>query len=158
MFLGKRKEVLRVLKVMGERVCVYGGEDWPHYCDCKYGGPNDKYPGGEDNGCPELAFIYSVVGLMTDFEWADIAKRGGHGFSDDVIKKVLGAMNDRLDEDKSCLCLGNLPCICTPTCSYPCGLADKDGCQCTGVPSVQPCGPLCKYPYTDEKVGGGENC
>ena len=102
MFLGKRQKVLRVLRIMGERICVYAGTPWPRYCDCKYGGPNEERPHDEDSGCPELASIYAVVSLMTDFEWADIAKRGGHGFSDDVVDAVLDTMNERLNEDESC--------------------------------------------------------
>ena len=100
MFLGKRTEVLRVLRIMGERVCVYGDRDWPRYCDCKYGGPNIERPGGEDSGCPELASIYVVINSMTDFEWADTAKRGGHGFADDVIGTVLDEMNKMLRGDE----------------------------------------------------------
>ncbi|KKL88113.1 hypothetical protein LCGC14_1927950 [marine sediment metagenome] len=100
MFLGKRTEVLRVLRIMGERVCVYGDRDWPRYCDCKYGGPNIERPGDEDNGCPELASIHAVVGLMTDIEWADIAKRGGHSFADDAIAVVLGEMNKTIRGDE----------------------------------------------------------
>ncbi|KKL90448.1 hypothetical protein LCGC14_1904550 [marine sediment metagenome] len=129
MFLGKRKEVLKVLQTMGNKLCVYAGGPWPRYCDCKYGGPNLAHPGNEDSGCPELASIYVVVDLMTDIEWAAIAKRGDHGFADDAIETVLGEMNEVLFR-----------------------------CQCQGVPRVQPCGTACKYPYTDEKVGGGTNC
>ena len=99
MFLGKRKEVLKVLKIMGNKLCVYAGTPWPRYCDCKYGGPSER-PGDEDNGCPELASIYAVVSLMTDLEWADIAKRGGHGFSDVVIKGILDEMNKTIRGDE----------------------------------------------------------
>ena len=128
MFLGNKEQALDVLRAMGERLCVYAGAPWPRYCDCKYGGPNPDCPGNEDSGCPELASIYAVVSLMTDLEWADIAKRGGHALTDTVIDTVLDEMNKTLS------------------------------CQCAGVPPMQPCGPVCKYSYTDEKIRGREGC
>jgi len=129
MFLDKRKSVLEVLRAIGERLCVYAGGKWPRYCDCKYGGPNSKYSGGEDSGCPELASIYVVVDLMTDLEWKNIAKRGDHGFADDAIDTVLNEMNKVLSP-----------------------------CKCERVARIQPCGTSCLFPYTDEKVGGQTGC
>ncbi len=76
MFLGSRNETLRVLRLMGERLCVYTGGDWPHFCDCKCGGPDDQ-PGSEQSGCPELASLYTVVSTMTDKEWRAIGMRQG---------------------------------------------------------------------------------
>ena len=76
MFLGTRQESLRVLQLVGESVCVYAGGDWPHFCDCKYGGPDDS-PGSEQSGCPELVSLHTIISIMTDKEWRNIGLKQG---------------------------------------------------------------------------------
>lgn len=89
MFLGSREEALRVLRIMGYRVCVYMGEGWPHFCDCKYGGPSDR-PGTEQTGCPELASLYAVVSAMTDAQWREMGMLAGGVLVSDVTLALVG--------------------------------------------------------------------
>lgn len=71
----EKQEAIDAIKKLGEKQCCYVSKDeWPHWCDCKYGGPDGK--GGEKTGCPELMDILRVVENMSDNEWDRCVRSG----------------------------------------------------------------------------------
>jgi hypothetical protein len=54
-------QALGQIDALGERLCCYGGEPWPHrICDCKYPFPDGHRP-SEVTGCPELREIRDLI-------------------------------------------------------------------------------------------------
>lgn len=73
MFGINKEELIKGLKVIRLNSCAYMGEN---FCDCKYGiNTNKNFPYGEQNGCPELRSVISILENMTDDEYLDLCKR-----------------------------------------------------------------------------------
>jgi hypothetical protein len=79
-FIGSRVESIRAIEKAGEISCRYSGAAWPHFCDCKYGGPRErlgKLGNSEQTGCPELMSAHAILSAMTDAEWVALAAQSG---------------------------------------------------------------------------------
>jgi len=74
MFTRNREDLIPTLEFMRERCCVYRGPT----CDCKYGHNEKSRSHGEDNGCPELRNVITLLKNMTDEEYNEVIARGGH--------------------------------------------------------------------------------
>jgi len=49
------------IAAFGEKMCVYAGGEWPHFCDCKYGMTQVGGHSETGNGCPEMRGIFNRV-------------------------------------------------------------------------------------------------
>lgn len=83
MFVSNRQDTLAAIEKMGAAVCTYtmGDAKWTETrCDCKYG-ISDKWPwgyGAEQTGCPTLRAVHSLLSAISDQEWDELIRRGGH--------------------------------------------------------------------------------
>lgn len=73
-FMEEREKLVRGLLNLRCQSCGYGARGM---CDCKYGiGPVQK-PAAEENGCPEVLAAATILAVMTDEEFLELAKRAG---------------------------------------------------------------------------------
>jgi hypothetical protein len=81
MFVETDKErLLEALEQHRKNVCHYMGPT----CDCKYGGPGNKFDKddkrnrGEMTGCPELRTVIEIVNALSEEEIGKLLSKRGH--------------------------------------------------------------------------------
>ena len=76
-----KEELLKSLEQHRKNICLYMS---PNYCDCKYGGPGDKYDEddrrnrGEQSGCPELRTVMEIIRALSEEQIEELLASRGH--------------------------------------------------------------------------------